>query len=67
MANLTTKELSLIEDNLRQEQLMVQKFNMYASQASDPEIRNLCQQLCNLHQSHIDILIKHLNEASRMQ
>lgn len=66
MANLTAKELSLIEDNIRQEQLMVQKCNMYASQVSDPEIRNLCQQLSNLHQSHTNILLKHLNEASNM-
>jgi rubrerythrin len=67
LAGLTTKELGLIEDNLRQEHLMVQKYNMYANQVKDPEIKNLCQQLRDLHQSHTDILMKHLNEASKMQ
>ncbi|MDH7576658.1 MAG: spore coat protein [Bacillota bacterium] len=64
MARLTSKELGLIEDNLRQEQLMVQKFSVYANQATDPEIKSLCQNLRDMHQRHLDTLMKHLNEAA---
>lgn len=63
MARLTTKELSLIEDNLRQEQLMIQKFDFYANQASDPEVKNLCHTLRDMHKMHLDTLMMHLNKA----
>ncbi len=67
MANLTSKELGLIEDNLRQEQLMVQKYSIYANQASDHEVKNMCTKLRDLHQQHTDVLMKHLNDAAQMQ
>lgn len=67
MPSLSSKEVSLIEDNLSQEQTMVQKFDFYAGQASDPEVKHLCQNLVSLHQKHSDMLLKHLNQASTMQ
>ncbi len=66
MAKLTSKELGLLEDNLRQEQVMVQKFDFYAHQASDPEIKSLCQNLRDMHKRHLDVLMKHLDEAITM-
>lgn len=61
MANITSKELGLIEDNVRQEQLKIQKFDLYASQATDPDIIDPCQNLCDMHQQHY--LINHLNRT----
>ncbi|NPV28728.1 MAG: ferritin-like domain-containing protein [Firmicutes bacterium] len=66
MAKLTSKELGLIEDSLRQEQLMIQKFGFYANQATDPEIKSLCQNLRDMHQRHLDTLMRHLNEAATL-
>jgi spore coat protein CotF len=67
LPGLSSKELSLIEDNLRHEQTMVQKLNFYASQANDQEVKSLCQNLSSLHQKHSDILMQHLNKAAPMQ
>ncbi|HHW41877.1 MAG TPA: spore coat protein [Syntrophomonadaceae bacterium] len=67
MARLTTKEVGLIEDNMRQEQLMIQKFNFYAAQTTDPNVKNLCENLRDMHQRHLDILMRHINEAAALQ
>jgi len=67
LAKITSKELSLLEDNLRHEQLMVQKFNLYANQATDPEVKNLCQNLRDMHQLHLKTLMQQLNQATSMK
>jgi len=67
LAKLTSKELSLLEDNLRHEQLMVQKFSLYANQATDPEVKNLCQNLRDMHQQHLNTLMQQLNQATPMK
>ena len=42
MPNLTSKELSAIEDQLAQEQLLVKKYRMYSQSATDPQIKTKC-------------------------
>ncbi len=61
MANLTTKELAAIEDQLSIEQNVIKKYQMYASQASDPQIKTRCEQIVAKHQSHFNTLMGHLN------
>lgn len=67
MARLTSKEVSLLQDSMAQEQLMIQKLHFYASQATDPEVRSLCESIRDMHQRHLDVLMKHINEAATLQ
>ena len=59
MPNLTSKELSAIEDQLAQEQLLVKKYRMYSQSAT--EIKTKCEQIASRHQNHYDKLFAHLN------
>ena len=43
--NLTTKELTAIEEQLGQEQLMIQKFKMYAEMTQDQQLKTTCEQI----------------------
>ncbi len=61
MANLTSKELSAIEDQLNCEQNLIKKYRAYAQAASDPAIKNTCEQIANQHKQHFDTLINHLS------
>ena len=61
MANLTSKELSAIEDQLSLEQNIIKKYQMYASQTTDPQLRTRCEQIASKHQCHFDTLMGHLN------
>lgn len=67
MARLTTKEVGMLQESMAQEQLMIQKFNFYASQTADPDVRNLCESLRDMHQRHLDVLMRHINEAATLQ
>ena len=60
MANLTSKELSAIEDQLNCEQMLIKKFRAYASVATDPQIKTTCEQIANQHKQHFDTLMGHL-------
>lgn len=60
MANLTSKELSVIEDQLNQEQILIKKFKAYAQSATDPQIKNSCEQIANQHKQHFNTLMGHL-------
>lgn len=61
MANLTTKELSAIEDQLSVEQNLVKKYKMYAQQSTDPQLKTKCEQVAAQHQAHYSRLLSHLN------
>ena len=58
--NLTTKELTAIEEQLGQEQLLIQKFKMYAQMTPDQQLRSSCEQIAK-HQIHKDKLLNLLN------
>ena len=59
--NLTTKELTAIEEQLGQEQLLIQKFKMYAQMTQDQQLRSPCEQIAAKHQIHKDKLLNLLN------
>jgi len=60
MSNISAKELSAIEDQLNFEQILIKKFNSYASMTSDPQIRTTCEQYAVQHKQHFDTLMGHL-------
>ena len=56
MANLTTKELSGIEDQLKCEEAMIQKCKLFASNVHDNVLRNKFEEIAGKHQTHYDKL-----------
>ena len=60
MANLTSKELSALEDQLNREQVLIKKYKAYAQAASDPQIKTTCEQIAAQHKQHYDTLMGHL-------
>lgn len=57
---MTTKELTALEEQLGEEQVVVKKYRTMASQCSDPAIRSKCEEIANRHQRHFDTLMCHL-------
>lgn len=54
--NLNQKERELITELKTQEQLCVQKYDFYANQAKDPELKKLFKKILKLEQNHYDML-----------
>ena len=54
MGTLSEKELSLVNDSLSEEELLVKKYQMLASQAQDQEISSKFEQIAQRHQSHFN-------------
>ena len=53
--NLTTKELTAIEEQLGQEQILIQKFKMYAGMTQD--LKACCEQIASKHEIHKNKLL----------
>lgn len=56
MSHLTQKERYLLEDHKGQEELCVKKYNNYAEQAQDPQLKQLCTQLAQQEQQHLNTI-----------
>ncbi|MCH5153964.1 MAG: ferritin-like domain-containing protein [Clostridiales bacterium] len=54
--NLNQKEVQLITELKNQEQLCVQKYDFYANQAKDPELKKLFKRILKVEQNHYDML-----------
>ena len=60
MSNLTTKELTALEDTLGYEQVLIKKYHTWANQCQDPAIKSRLENVANRHQEHYDTLFNHL-------
>ncbi|MCL2546647.1 MAG: spore coat protein [Oscillospiraceae bacterium] len=60
MSNLTTKELTALEDTLGYEQVLIKKYQTLASQCSDAAIKSRLENIANRHQGHYDALFNFL-------
>ncbi len=60
MAELTSKELSAISDQLSKEETMIKKYKMYAQSMSDPQLKTKCEQIAAKHQNHYTRLLSQL-------
>ncbi len=56
MANLTSKELSGIEDQLDAEKILITKYSMYANTTQDAQLKAKLEQIATKHQEHFDKL-----------
>ena len=53
---LTQKETSLLKDLKNQEKLCVEKYTKYASQALDPQLKELFTSIANVEQQHLNTI-----------
>lgn len=60
MGQISEKELSLLNDLLADEELLVKKFKMLAQQAQDQEIKNKYERISEQHQGHFNALYSYL-------
>ncbi|MDR1117457.1 MAG: spore coat protein [Oscillospiraceae bacterium] len=56
MANLTSKELTAIEDQLNWEDVLVKKYKSLASQCTDATIKSQMEEISQKHQNHYNRL-----------
>ena len=61
MANISSKELSALEDQLGQEQVLIKKYQAFAGQCTDTVLKTKCQEIAMKHQQHYNTLINHLS------
>lgn len=54
MGTLSEKELSMINDALSEEELLVKKYQLLASQTQDQEISSKFEQVAQRHQKHFN-------------
>ncbi len=59
--NITSKELSWIEDQLSLEELLVKKYKAAAEMTTDGAIKAECTKIAEKHQKHFDKLYSYLN------
>jgi hypothetical protein len=60
MAQLTSKELTALEEQLTEELGVISKFKMYAQTSVDSELKNKWECIASKHQNHYDTLITSL-------
>ena len=60
---ISTKDLSIIEDEMHTEALMYKKCSVYADYFSDPQLRSVAQQAAEHHRQHFDCLQSYLNSS----
>ena len=58
---LTNKETSLLKDQQNHEKICVQKYQTYASQASDPALKQLLSNYAQQEQQHLNSINQMLN------
>ncbi|WP_206457923.1 spore coat protein [Anaerovorax sp. IOR16] len=56
MNTLTQKEMTLLQDEKKNEEICIEKYNKYASQASDPQLKALFQELEGKEKEHLNTI-----------
>lgn len=58
---IEAKELSYIEDTMKQEALICKKLQHYSGMLTDPTAKDLASQLVNSHRQNFDSLFNYLS------
>lgn len=61
MTNLTQKEKFLLEDQKKHEELCIKKYNNYANQAQDPQLKQIFTSHAQQEQEHLNTINQILN------
>ena len=56
MAQLTAKERQILNDQAAHEEICIQKYHKYASQANDPQLKQLFQTYAQQEQQHLNTI-----------
>lgn len=59
---ITTKELMLIEDNVKSQQNSIKFMQVCSDNTQDPQVKSLCDQLAKEHQRNLTTLAKHITQ-----
>ncbi|HOV26563.1 MAG TPA: hypothetical protein PK566_09435 [Pseudobacteroides sp.] len=62
--SLTTKELMLVQDNIKMTQNSIKIMESLSEMCTDTQIKSLCEKMANDHRSDLQTLIKHINSAT---
>ena len=60
MANLTTKELAALSDQLDFEKVICCKYQAAAQECTEPDLKNCFQQYARQHKQNFDCLLNYL-------
>lgn len=58
---ISTKDHLYIKDMMSWNLNTIKKFNFFAQQCQDPEIKQAINQACQMHQNHYSRLLSHIN------
>ena len=61
MANLSSKEVTALEEQLSAERVLVAKYRGMATQVQDVVIRSKLDTIASKHQAHFDRILSFLN------
>ncbi len=64
-AMLTSKNLTILEDQLNAEDLTIKKMEHYAQYAQDTQIKDICSRAAQLHKQHFNFLLSYLNSHNK--
>ena len=59
---LTTKELSLLSDNIKMSQNSIKFMQGCTDMCSDPQVAALCKQIATDRQQDVNLLMQHINQ-----
>ncbi len=62
--SLTSKELLLVQDNIKMAENSIKFMQACAQMATDPQVKGLCQSMTKEHQQDLQTLIKHINTTT---
>jgi len=60
MANLTSKELAALEDQLAGEEILVKKYTTFAQQCTDSALKTKWGAIADTHRKHYNTLLGYL-------
>jgi len=61
---LTSKELMLLQDNIKMTQNSIKFVQGCVDICTDPQVKTLCQQMAGEHQNDLQVLIKHVSSTT---
>ena len=61
---LTTKELILIQDNIKMAENSIKFMESCAQAATDAQVKGICQSMAREHQADMNVLIKHIQTTA---
>ena len=60
-SNMPEKSLTMLEDMLGAESMTVKKYQFYAANCSDPNLKTVCEKAEQMHKKHFDTMFQYLN------